>query len=376
MATPTVTSIAAFGYIWLMFGFLTGTALLLWPVRWMTDALRARGYQQTTENLVMLAVIGVYVVTSALVALWIVRRVARCRSRTVRLAVPAALTVAAAVCVVGWLSPARLAGAATLGSARVDFASGAEFVFGPYPEWLRLEQLKQDGYTAVISLQHPAVVPFEPVGIAAETDAARKIGIELIRAPMLPWISANEASLELIRGIARTRTGRFYVHCGLGRDRTNVVKRMLELEGTRVAAGEGYMAPRTLRMRVAENRQLLERGRVSEIERDIWLLPYPNKHEFFGNLLSGQVAHATLVLDQDDPTQAMWIDEARRILAQYAVPFDVIPYRGDDPRRAVEIVQAIRKTPRPTAVIVPYTDPYPSTEVATALTNAFRNQSQ
>lgn len=371
-----VKPIAAFCYVWLMLGFFTGTALLLGPVRWMTDALRARGYQQTTENVVMLAVIGIYVLSSALLALWIVRRTARCRTRRVRFAVPTALTLAAAVCLFGWMNPAQLAGAATFASTSVEVGSGAEFVFGPYPDRQRLQQLKREGYTAVISLQHPAVVPFEPAGIATEAGAAQEIGIEFIHAPMLPWVSANDAALNRIREIARTTRGRYYVHCGLGRDRVNLVKRMLELEGTRVAAGEGYKDPRTLDMRVAENRPPFERGRLTEVETDLWLIPYPNKHEFFGNLLSGQIAHATLVLDPDDPAQQRWIDEGRRVFTQYAVPFEVVPYRGDDPARAAEIVRSVRRAPRPAAVIVPYTDPYPSTAVAAALTHAFKDRSQ
>jgi len=40
--------------------------------------------------------------------------------------------------------------------------------FGPYPTYEELRKLQDDGYTAVVSLLHPAVVPFEPKLISDE----------------------------------------------------------------------------------------------------------------------------------------------------------------------------------------------------------------
>ena len=62
---PSVKGTAAFCYVWLMLGFLTGTLVLLGPVRWLTNILRSRGYAQTTENLAIDCLIVVYVATSA-----------------------------------------------------------------------------------------------------------------------------------------------------------------------------------------------------------------------------------------------------------------------------------------------------------------------
>lgn len=372
MRRPSRTSLkrlAIFGYVWLMLGFFTGTALLLGPVRWMTTMLRDRGYAQRTENIAMLVLIGAFVLSSAALARWIVRRTSRCHSR-VRVAVPVLLTCAAGLCVWGWMNPAHLAGAAPMaGSGRIEVASGAEFVFGPYPDRARLEQLKREGYTAVISLQHPAVVPFEPLAIAEESAASHELGITFIHAPMLPWVSSNKAALDQIRTVAATIPGKYYVHCGLGRDRVNIVKRMLELEGTRVAAADGYVAPQTL----ADTPDLaFERGNIQRLDKDLWLLPYPNQHEYFADLLSGQVRHVTLVLDPSDATERAWIDEARGLLTEYAVPFDLRTLPVNDPTAARAIVDAARAMPRPAVVIVPYTAPYPhDTRVASALLRVF-----
>ena len=57
LSLPSVQGTAAFCYVWLMLGFLTGTLVLLGPVRWLTDILRSRGYAETTENIAVDCVI-------------------------------------------------------------------------------------------------------------------------------------------------------------------------------------------------------------------------------------------------------------------------------------------------------------------------------
>ena len=309
-------------------------------------------------------------------ARWLVRRTSRCSTR-IRIAVPSVLTIAAAVCVWGWLNPAHLLGAARIDERQGVAISGAQFTFGPYPERDQLVELKKEGYTAVISLQHPAVVPFEPAGIASEKAIADEIGLTFIHAPMLPWISDNDDSLDRIRAIARTRPGKYYVHCGLGRDRVNVVKRMLENEGATVAAGNGYVAPLALGFR--DDREW-ERGDIRELEKDLWLLPYPNHHELFGQLLAGQVRHVTVALDPGDPGQAEWFNEANDLFTHYAVPFDVLPLRGGDEAAARAVVDMARRSAKPSAIIVGYTDPFPSftapAHIITTLFDANRTPTQ
>jgi len=368
LSRPSVQGTAWFCYVWLMLGFLTGTLVLLGPVRWLTDILRSRGYAETTENIAVDCVILLYVATSALLARWLVRRTSRCSTR-IRIAVPSVLTMAAAICLWGWLNPAHLLGAAAIDDRDSISANGAQFVFGAYPERERLEQLKREGFVGVVSLQHPAVLPFEPIGIRDEKQAAQEVGLEFIHAPMLPWISTNEESLEIVRRLAASGHGKYYIHCGLGRDRTNVVKRMLEREGARVASGAGYMVPRTLEV---TQDTAFERGNLRELEKDVWLLPYPNESEFFTKLLAGQVGHVTLALDPDDPTQRVWSEDAAGLLTKYAVPFDVLPLRGGDTSAARAVADVARRSAKPSAIIVGYTDPFPSfTAPAHTITTLF-----
>lgn len=363
-----------FCYVWLVLGFFSGTLLLVGPVRWITTYFRTQGYRQGTEDAVMIGVIVLFVLLSAVLAWIVVTQMNRCATRKARLSYPVLLTIGAGLCLWAWTNPAIMAGAAGGVSGTVS-AGGAEFVFGPYPDRQRLEQLKKEGYTAVVSLQHPAVLPFEPPGIAEETRAAQEIGLTFIHAPMLPWISANDAALNRIRELARQGDGRYYVHCGLGRDRANVVKRMLEREGAAVAAGEGYMEARTFATRMAEGNAPMERGQLKRIDDEVFLVPYPNKHEMFGNMLSGQVAHVLMLLDEWDPQQKPWVAEARARFSEFDVPHSLQTLRPHDEAHARAIVRTIQQLPRPLVVIVPFMAPKPNTAVADTLLKAWQTRS-
>lgn len=370
-----ISRLGTFCYVWLVLGFFSGTLLLIGPVRWITAYLRTRGYRQGTEDGVMIGVIALFVLLSALLAWIVVRQMGRCSTRRARLAFPALLTIGAALSLYAWTNPAIMASAAGGVSGSVTTGGGAEFVFGPYPDRNRLRQLKEQGYTAVVSLQHPAVLPFEPPGIAEETRATQEIGLTFIHAPMLPWISANDASLDRIRDLAREGEGRYYVHCGLGRDRANVVKRMLEREGVEVAAGEGYMAARTFAARFAEGNKPMERGQLRLLRDDVFLIPYPNKHEMFGNMLSGQVAHVLVLLDEADAQQRPWIEEARARFGEFDVPHSIEALRPDDAAHASAIVRKAESLPKPLVIIVPFMAPHTNTAVADTLINAWPSRS-
>jgi hypothetical protein len=170
-------------------------------------------------------------------------------------------------------------------------------------------------------------------------------------------------ALQQIRDLARSATGKYYVHCGLGRDRVNVVKHMLEREGTNVREGEGFARAETFRDRLTNGLGAYERGPISELGTDIWLIPYPNEHELFGNMLSGQVRHVLLLLDAGDSQQ--------RRFKQFGVPFSIDTLQPGDRTHAAELCAKARTLPRPLAIVVSYTPPKGPAGVATTLVNAF-----
>lgn len=375
------TVVAAFLYLWGVVGFVTGTAVLIGPARWVTVGLQDAGLGQKAQDHAMQAVILLFVFGSAALSLWLLRRTIH-GGRGARLAIPGLCTALAMLSLWAWTNPGRmLAAVAGGGGTPMAFstASGVRFIFGAYPDEATLRRLKHDGVTAVISLQHPAVLPFEPASIEAEKKAARVVGVEFIHAPMLPWVSENQAALEQIRQIARTGHGVYYVHCGLGRDRTNVVRRMLEGEGVQTALhgsiGHASTFADRLKLPPGHGRDF-QRGSIRELEAGVWLVPYPNPAELAGYLQAGQVKEVVLLLDPDDPQQKTWKEEAEHALRVARMPVVSRPLMGRDLPAAKEIAAWVRTLPRPVAVVVartPYDngDRYHGTEAAGALMDAW-----
>lgn len=366
MKQRPVVVVFLFLYLWLVVGFFAGTVTLLGPVRWLTALVRAASWTQGRENVAVAGVIAAYLIASLALARWLLRVVLRAQRRGVRFGIPLGITVAAAVCLWAWMQPGTLARPDAGPSQRVALASGAQFVFGPYPDAARLRRLKADGFTAVISLLHPAVLPFEPKILAEERRNARAAGLALMHAPMLPWVGSNERSLAEIRRLA-TGAGRYYVHCYLGRDRANVVKRVLEDMGRAVAGAADLQQLRGFE----ERSEPFERGPLQRLERGVWLIPYPNQHELFAYLLFGSVRHVVLLLDPAFPQQRGWLSEAERLFREYAMPFTLEPLRGGDAARAAEIARRVRVLPRPVAVVAAFTDAAKDTRVARAFRAAY-----
>jgi hypothetical protein len=359
--------------MWLLVGLILGTAVLIGPVRLLTEGMGEAGWEQRSQDHVLIVVILLYLALSLVLTRYVVGIMLRARNRNTRWAIATVFTVIGAVTGWQWSNPANLLASIAGGGDAGTFsaAGGAEFVFGAYPDEDKLRELQLRGVTSVISLQHPGVI-VEREGINAERDATTKLGLTLIQAPMLPWVSDNAASLQKLRLIARRGQGKFYVHCGLGRDRVNVAKRVIEAEGTRVAVASDLIAATDF----ADRTSPFERGSLLQIDKGKWVIPYPNEHEMFGYLLGGQAGHVISLLDTTDEEYAEWQTLMRRHLSEHRVPFTALPLRIGDRRRAREIARAIRGMPGKVTIVAPDT-PTPEgkeqgrSEVAAAVVRAY-----
>jgi hypothetical protein len=370
--------LATFGYAWLMIGLFTGTIVLVVFVRGIISTLHGFGLGDTAESRVLVAVMLAFIIASFLLTRSVVKRLYRTQSVRVRRVALGALVVPGALSMWAWSNPtkllARIAGSE---SSRVAMLGGPEFIFGPYPDAARLAELKKQGVTTVISLQHPSVL-VEMQGIRDETENTAKLGLALIHAPMLPWVSDNEASLDKIREIARTGHGKYYVHCGLGRDRVNVVKRVIQSmsgnEQVQLANARDLRQAKGLEQRT----EPFQNGRLFQLKPGIWLVPIPNKAEL-SDILFGAEGRVLLVLDPRDSAQHAWSEEAEHQLRSYVIPFAEIPFSESDAadgERVALLSNRIQSERGRVTVVVPRT-PFGSgtnerqTKVATALLRNF-----
>ena len=345
------TVLGTFFYMWLLVGLVLGTAVLVGPVRLITGDMGQAGWEQSSQNHVILVVIFLYLILSLLLTRWIVGVMFRARNRNTRWGIAALLTLLAAGTAWEWSNPAKLlAGIAGGGDGGTyNISGGAEFIFGAYPDEPKLEALKKQGVTSIISLQHPGII-IEREGISAERDAARKLHLNFIQAPMLPWVSNNDESLAKLREIARTGKGKYYIHCGLGRDRVNVAKRIIEAEGKKVELSNVKTATS-----FADRPDPFQRGSLGHFDSGKWVVPYPNKDEMFGYVLGGQAGTVVSLLDPADPEQAGWNADMEKMFKEYAIPFIMRPLPTSGLARAAEIAKEVQALPERVTVIAPMT---------------------
>lgn len=355
-----------FGYAWFMIGLFTGTVVLVVAVRGIVHLIQWFGWEQSAQDHVLKVVILLFVVLSFMLSRRVVRSLYRQPPRTRRIAL-GALAIPALACAYAWSNPTRfLTRFAGSASTSYAMAGGPTFIFGSYPDARKLKELKEQGVTTVVSLQDPRVV-IELEGIKEEKAATAQLGIEFVQAPMLPWVSDNEESLALIRKLAQSGKGTYYVHCGLGRDRTNIAKRVIESvggeSGVRVAAGQGLQSAVTFEKR---RNQPFQRGRLFELAQGVWVIPMPNPQEFHGYIVQGQPGHVFLVLNPADTAQRSFIAKAEKEMQQYIVKYSTIPTSAGDRGRAViaadtadgaldRLVQRLRAQKPPFTIVIPRT---------------------
>jgi hypothetical protein len=185
-----------------------------------------------------------------------------------------------------------------------------------------LEELAQEGYTHVISLLHPAVIPFEPVLLAQERENVARAGLVLVHAPLLPWVGDNRESLELIRALAESGEGKYYVHCYLGRDRVGVVSRLVSgLAPTKiVTSGDDHPLA---------GRDHLERGILTRVGADIFISPFPTDEEMLAFFLNQHTAQVVSLLDPAVEANVKIIEHEREQLRLVGVPLVELPLTSE-----------------------------------------------
>src|SRR3979409_2632182 len=90
------TVLGTFFYMWLLIGLVLGTAVLVGPVRLITEGMGRAGWEQSSQDHVLIVVILLYLIFSMLVTRWIVGMMFRARNRNTRWAIAAVFTLLAA----------------------------------------------------------------------------------------------------------------------------------------------------------------------------------------------------------------------------------------------------------------------------------------
>lgn len=340
---PPLKTAALFLFYLACLGFFLGTLTLMGPVRWAANHARAAGWSYSAEKVMVLSFIALLFAVSALAARFIFRKAAAAGDRRLKLGLPAGAAALFLVSLGFWMNPKLMID--TDAKTSEENFSGASFIFGPYPDDKRLAQIKAEGYTAIISLLSPAVVPFEPALIAEEKKAAAAAGIELIHIPMLPWVSSNDHVAARLKEIESRGPGKYYVHCYLGKDRVNVFKGMLAaaVGGARVSGEQGSA-------RRLDDIASFERGRITRLAEGVHFTPYPTDEEFFGYVLNGTVKTLVSLLDPANPEDLPWIKKEKAVAEKHSLKFANYPWKTLDKAGREKAVREIRKLEKPLVI--------------------------
>lgn len=335
-------TIFLFAAIWLMVGFSTGTATLIGPVRWITTEMRDLHVNQNNEDLVVKSIIGVLILVSALISLWLTRFIVNRSQTTSTFIVLSACATAAILSLWLWLHPQY----ASQGIETSIMMENKSFTFGPYPTEERMIQLKEEGYTDVISLLNSTVVPFEGKLFDDVKNIAENVGLRIIHIPMVPWVSENEDAIIKMKEIAKHGRGKYYIHCYLGKDRINVVKRVLE-QYNAVVSSIDVQASRTL-----NGKESFERGAITKLDTAVYLIPYPTDEEYLGFILSGSIKYVVSIMDTSIVENGEWIAKEKKITNVYQMPFEILSMRADtiDTLKMLDVVGYVKKLPKPVVV--------------------------
>ncbi len=288
--------------LWLVFfgsfGFAGGSAFLLYVLVPYEQRLAASMPQEQIDSTLSMFVYG-WCAFALLVSILYFRLTLAPRSRPRAAYVAAAASALAAVVMFAVFLNTGGSLITGRGAEKVEIAN---LVYGPYPELKDLQDLKRDGYDGVITLLHPSL-PFERVLLNEELENGKLAGIEVRSFPMLPWISDNKDAKAGINALISQPKKRYYVHCYLGRHRTNLVRQL----AANVRPSEGQPVDALLPTR-------LERGfLLTHDNRRIVLGPFPTDSEWATAVQRHGVKEMVSVLNPANSEDVVWIEKLREV---------------------------------------------------------------
>lgn len=307
-------NLIGFALLWLANGFSLGTLTLLGPVEWLSSWARKNNYNQQTENLLVKVIILTFIILSFLISVWLMRKVVKSKL-FFKIFVFIICYSFAGVALFLLLNPEISAT-----DRKVENAVGtSQFTLGSYPTEDKLEKLKEQGFTTVICLLHPAVVPFEPILIKKENKQVTDIGMKFINIPMLPWISDNEEAIRKIKLLMKNKNEKYYLHCYLGKDRVNVMKRIILSENISVKE-DSINSNRTL-----DGITGFERGKIHVLRKSsIYFTPYPTDEEFFSFIVGGDIKVVVSLLNPNNFEDSILINKEKDVLKKYKITFKLL----------------------------------------------------
>lgn len=332
--------------LWLFWGFFLGTLLLFGPLRWTVDYGRGNAWSNQQETSSVVLYITILLIISFVISLISTNAIMNGNKFSTKFFLLVLPLLGGSGALYILMHPGFINKTMGTKNTQEEQQLSTTFTMGPYPEPDKISELKARGYTAIISLLHPAVVPFEPNLLEEETYYAKQAGIELIHIPFMPWLSENEHSIAELRKLVKEAKGKYYIHCYLGKDRANVVRHIIQQENA-TATKEGY----STEIKRMDTVKRFERGEVIKLDDQVYLSPLPTKEEYFGFVLAGGFQQVVGLLDlASNISKTVEIEESKAFQS-YQIPYRSFNINPNTSRTEMEqIAQTVRTLPRPLLV--------------------------
>lgn len=307
----TFRNIIYFLSVWLLVGFTIGFSTLMGPVSW----IRSNNFESNIEGMLVRITIIIFIVITFLCAAFLVDIIDKTKKNHVKYGIPT-IWIIFAISVL-WLSinPA-LFEVSDETHTQEETSQFVKFTFGEYPDEYKLNELKKQGFTSIVSLLHPAVVPFEPKLIEEEKINVESVGLEFIHIPMVPWVSENTDAVLELKELAIKGTGKYYVHCYLGKDRIRLAKTVIQNNLPIIV--EDINEKKSIRLK-----STFERGEVIELDENLFVIPYPTDDEFL--YIISDAKYFLSLLNPLDIEDLQRINEEKIIMERYNIPYENIP---------------------------------------------------
>lgn len=337
-------SVILFSFFGLSLVFPLGLLMLtIGPTRMIAEKAAAENWTESNESTVQKIVVLLFLVAVLFLTIFVNRFFIKSKSTSSKNLMLVFSGIALLVSLYIFSFKPELLINSSADDTDFNKSANAEFHFGPYPDADKIAELKDQNYTAIISLLNKMVIPAEPILMEKEIKNTTEVEMKLISIPMLPWIDDNNTSILKIQDIARTFKGKYYVHCYLGKDRANVFKNIIENENSAIKIKS------ELGSNNIDTLKSFERGKIFKLQKHIYYTPYPTDDEYFGFILTGKIENVVCIMDQK--IDKVLVEKETKIMRHYNQDFHFLPLADSDSDKKIQsVIDSILKLKQPVLI--------------------------
>ncbi len=333
----TALSVVLFLFVWLLVGESLGVVTLLGLIRPGVDWLRLRSVSQFTEDLFARSLMAIFFSGSLLLSIYLTRLILYAQRFFAFTLITGILLSSAATSWLFFLGKYE-------SNIEIESTNG-QFTFGSYPSYEKMVELKNKGYTTVVSLLSPVE------GFHDEEADAKRAGLEYVRLPMVPWIdlTQNKAAVDQAIELASDEEKRYYIHCYLGKDRARVIRLALT-ESKRLTFKNLPMQSRNIRQI-----RSFERGPILHLPGGHFLSAEPSPGEMLLFVFYTDIKGLVLLRSEETnpfiQIEDSMIDELESA-SLLPIPLTRVILEND-PEKLSKQIQIIKSFPSPQLIIYP-----------------------